>query len=436
MKYFWFLIYNLFFLPLFWLYIHISAIFSEKIRTGLNSRKHLFKELNSDLGQLDSNRKNILIQCSSLGEFHEAKPVITQLDKSGSYNFIISFFSPSGYDNFDPHGNDLPIKSKVIKTFLPLDSYRNVARFMRIINPDRVLLIKYDLWYNMLYYLKRHRIYSVLINAKYRKDDKKWSIVSRSFYRTMYNCLRALITADSNAEKFYKAFLSDETTVMNYGDTKIEYITGAAENDKSKTNIDRQILWNRSVFLAGSTLKEDDDLILPVIDKICEKHSGNGLALLNIIAPHEPSEVNLRIIEKKIESGYPSIRSIRYSRLQNLTNENVILIDRIGLLFSLYRYADVAYVGGGLRTGMHNVLEPASYGIPVIFGNVRISDDAAELLRRGSGKAIGNIDELYETLLELLKEKDKGKSVGLKSNGVFRNKTEASKKIAELLTEI
>lgn len=431
MKHFWFVFYNIFFLPLFWILIHLSSVFNSKIRIALRKRKFLFNNLQSELRKLNPNKKNILLQCSSLGEFHQAKPVIAELDKADSYNFIISFFSPSGYDNFDAD-KDLKISGAIIKTFLPFDWYLNVKRFIHLINPSAVLFIKYDLWYNFLYYLNRQKIYSTLINAKFRKSNIKWKFIIRSFYKAMLNFFNAVITADIKSEEEYRKILSRDTIVINYGDTKIEYISRTAGNQNRKAVIDEAILKNKTIFIAGSTWEEDDDLILPVIDKIYSKYAENGLSLLTIIAPHEPDKNNLDRFERRINE-YKNIRAIRFSELNNYNNQNLILVDSIGLLFSLYKYSALAYVGGGLRTGLHNVLEPASYGIPVLFGNIKISADAEQLLNKGSGIAVGNAEELHKWLIELLKEKDKRKELGLRSISVFEKMPEASKKIAELV---
>jgi 3-deoxy-D-manno-octulosonic-acid transferase len=439
MKYFWLFIYNIFFLPSFWISIHISAIFNPKIRKALRRRHFLFKTLESDIKTLDPHKKNIVLQCSSLGEFHEAKPVISELDKSDSYNFIVSFFSPSGYDNFNPEiKQELTNNSKIIKTLLPFDWYWNMSRFIALLNPSAVLLIKYDLWYNFLYCLNEKKVYKALINAKYKVNDIKWKFIIRSFYKGMFNFLNVIITSDADSEKAFKRILRIDTQIMNYGDTKIEYVSKAVNIERDREIIDAGIFKDKIIFVAGSTWEEDEDVILPVVNEISSKYGEPERpgSLVTVIAPHEPDEFHLEEIETKINSTFKNIRAIRFSHLRDYWNQNVIVIDSIGLLFSLYKYAAIAYVGGGFRTGMHNVLEPASYRIPVMFGDIKISEDAERLLRTGSGIAVKDSSDLSKRLEELLNEKDKRKELGSRSINVFENGSEPSKKIAELITEI
>ena len=154
---------------------------------------------------------------------------------------------------------------------------------------------------------------------------------------------------------------------------------------------------------------------------------------MTILAPHEPTEDTLEEIEYEIQTKYPHLKLIRYSGLNKYKDENIILIDCIGILMTLYKYADLAYVGGGFQTGMHNVLEPAGYGIPVLFGDQKLSEDAENLINRGGGIAIDDQKSLYKNLLLLLKDSEERRKIGLKSFSVFDSKNDASGKIAEIV---
>ncbi len=154
-----------------------------------------------------------------------------------------------------------------------------------------------------------------------------------------------------------------------------------------------------------------------------------------VTAPHEPTSENIEHIEEEILDNYPHIKSIRYSNLNKYNKENVIIIDCVGLLSTLYKYADVAYVGGGLQTGLHNVLEPAAYGIPVIFGDEKISEDAELLIKTGGGIPVNNHKILYKNLVGLLKKKSIRAEIGAKSFSVFEKKNETSRKLASFLNK-
>jgi 3-deoxy-D-manno-octulosonic-acid transferase len=432
MKYFWFFIYNVFFLPSFWIYVHAASIFNPKIKRGLVKRRTWFAHLKNDTRHLDAGKKNILIQCSSLGEFHEAKPVIEELDRGGDYNFIISFFSTSGYDNFEQSSESLGLRnSRIVKTLLPFDSLSNIEKFLSLAKPSVTIFIKYDLWFNLLWKLSKRGIRGVIINAKYRRNDVKWKIFLRSFFVTMYNFLNVVVTANRYSERVFKRVLSGTVDVKDYGDTKLDYIMEAADRRNGDYVLKASLLQDKVVFVAGSTWKEDEGLLVPVLEKI----SSISSRFLSVIAPHEPNTENIVWLEERI-SEFPGLCSIRYSGLNHYGGQNIIIIDNIGLLFSLYRHADIAYVGGGFGNGLHNVLEPASCNIPVLFGNERLSEDARLLLHRGSGISIGNADELYNALFELVNKKKKRNEMGRRSGAIFENRPHASRKIAELISNV
>ncbi|MGH2574947.1 MAG: 3-deoxy-D-manno-octulosonic acid transferase [Ignavibacteria bacterium] len=430
MKKIWFIVYNFLFLPFFWIIINISSFFNDKIRKGLTERKDVFKLLKTNLKELEPDKKNILIQCSSLGEFEQAKPIIEELDKTNSFNFIVSFFSPSGFNHSKV---DIGTKSKIIKTYLPFDWFRCMKNFVKLINPKVFLFIKYDLWFNLLFCSEESNIYKVLVNATYNKKDIKWRFfLTRSFYKTVYNFFNVILTSNEKDAYLLRDILSRQIKVLYFGDTKIERINKATELAKNENLLNDKILTNKKVFVVGSSWVEDENIVLPAIDSLGTHKYLDHNSLLTIIAPHEPTEDNLRNLEEKINSLYSNLTSIRYSELISYNNQNVILIDCVGLLISLYKYADVSYVGGGFRTGLHNVMEPAGYGVPVLFGNEKISEDGEILIKSGDGIAVSGQKTLFNNLCDLLNKEHPGNELGLKSNSLFGKKTEASKKIAEL----
>jgi 3-deoxy-D-manno-octulosonic-acid transferase len=203
----------------------------------------------------------------------------------------------------------------------------------------------------------------------------------------------------------------------------------------SKTLINGDILKNKYVFVIGSSWDKDTELLFPVLDRFGSLDNGTSLPLISIIAPHEPTEDNLQEIEDAIRSDFPHLKCIRYSSLKDFKDENIILVDCIGILMTLYKYADIAYVGGGLHTGLHNVLEPAGYGIPVLFGGWKLSDDAELLIEKGGGVAVNDRKSLYKTMFQLLKQESERIKVGSNSYSVFEKKSEASRKIANLIQE-
>jgi 3-deoxy-D-manno-octulosonic-acid transferase len=432
MKYFWYFIYNFFFLPAFIVGIYFSSLFNKKVKSGLKGRREFFKYLASKAKTLDSNRRNILIHCASLGEFEQSKPLIEDLDKTCKYNFIVSFFSPSGYN----HAKLDFVSSGIIKTYLPFDFKSYVSEFLDIIRPSAVVFVKYDIWFNMLSQIKHRGIFTIVINASLSLN--KYNLINRIFYlykRFVYNLIDIIVVTDEHEMVRFRNLIKNDSRIFVFGDTKYERIRRAKENSIGCEYIDKSVLKNKFVFIVGSSWDKDEEIIFPVINKINSNGLLNTGNIITLIVPHEPSEDNLEEIEYNIRNRYPHLSSIRYSNLTRYSNENVILVDRIGILMGLYKYADIAYVGGGFGSGLHNVLEPAGYGIPVLFGNEKLSSEARELVKIGGGIAVGDSRALYRTLVTFLRKSELKNSTGMNAISVFNKRADVSVKIAELINK-
>jgi 3-deoxy-D-manno-octulosonic-acid transferase len=433
MKYLWSIIYNFVFLPVFWLAARVLAFFNNKLKISFKARKELFKHLRSKIQTLDHNKKNILIHCASLGEFEQAKPIIDELDKSGKYNFIVSFYSPSGFNHSKI---DSPLRSRIIKTYLPYDSPPMAKKFLDVTRPAAAIFIKYDLWMNLLREMKEREIYTMVVNSAFDIRRFKWRFpLTLSYKKSIYSLIDVIGVTDEEDKQRFEELKVNGTEVVVFGDTKYERISKAKEISSDKPLINGNILTNKNVFVVGSSWDKDDDVIFPVIDKINSNGLSEELSLVTILAPHEPTEDNLEHIEYDIHEKFPHLTSIRYSELNKYSGENLIIIDCIGILMGLYKYAKVAFVGGGYKSGMHNVLEPAGYGIPVLFGNEKLSEDAEHLIKNGGGIAVEDSRDLFKNLVNLFRKEEIRSTVGRKSLSVFDSKNEASKKIAELVNK-
>lgn len=434
MEHYWSKVYNIIFLPLYYLTARILSLFNQKIKQSINARTGLFKYLESKLKGIDTSKKNILVHCASLGEFEQAKPIIDQLDKTGDYNFIISFYSPSGFNHSKL---DSALNSKIIKTYLPFDKRSNIERFVDMVNPSVVIFIKYDLWFNLVRCLKERNIYSIVVNKNFEPNKFKWKFpLSRSYKKTVLNLVDCIAVTDDDDKKAFENILDRKTGIEVFGDTKYERIAKAKEVQSTTELLSSELIEGRNVFVVGSSWDKDEEIILPVVEKISSNGLSDELSLITIIAPHEPTEEVLENIEYEIRTNFPLLRSIRYSEISKYSDENVILIDCIGILMGLYKYAKVAYVGGAFQNGMHNVLEPAGYGIPVLFGNDKISEEGRHLMQNGGGIAVSETKDLYRNLVTLLKKPEERIKVGKNSLSVFDSKNEASKRISELINKV
>lgn len=420
---FWSAVYNIFFINFIWVFFKIYSIFNEKVRLGFKGREDLFSELKRSLSLLPAANKNILLHSSSLGEYQQALPFTEELLQKNK-NIILSFFSPSGFENAKiPKGN-------IIKTYLPIDTKSNARKFLDIVHPEYIFFLRYDLWFNLMLEAKKRNIKLVLVNARFDEDDNTWKLpVVSSFKKTMYGMLDIAFAIDETDEKNYSEKLKD-TKIIKVGDSKFERVFKAAKNVNTDEFIDKKILTGKKIFVMGSSWKDDEDVILPALDKALEYNNN----ILTFLVPHEPKETKMKAIEDNLTDKYPQIRSIRISKIIEYSSENMIIVDRIGILMKLYSAADITYVGGGFRTGLHNILEPAIYNKPVFFSNkVKNSDEDEILISSGAGIIVEDTKQFYRRFRELLENDELRIETGNKAKIVFKDNLGIAKKIINIL---
>lgn len=364
-------LYNLV-IQLYYFLIKISALAgNKKARLWIEGRKNIFSEIKQ---KGSSNEKHIWVHCASLGEFEQGRPVIEKLkEKYPQKKIIVTFFSPSGYE----------IRKNYNKAhyvfYLPLDTQSNAEKFIELINPEQVIFVKYEYWYHYLAELNNKNIRVLLISAIL--NEKHWLF---KWYGKMHlNILKTVSHFFVQDEK--TKFLLNEKGIENVtvaGDTRFDRVWDVVQNSKEIPLVEN-FLNNKKCIVAGSTWKEDEEILAEYLN------SNKEIKL--IIAPHEIDEVHLNYIENNFEN------TIRFSKTKEETidNFNVLIIDNIGMLSSLYAHADVTFVGGGFGKGIHNILEPAAHSKPVVFGpNHKKFREAAMLINSGAGFEINNTNEL------------------------------------------
>ena len=423
MRHFWFIIYNSFVIPALWLGFKIYGIFNSKVREGFKGRRDLFRKLSGSLLHLNGEGRHILIHCSSLGEYQQAIPLMEEMEGKG-FVITVSFFSPSGYKN-----SKIP-NENIVKTYLPFDSVKKVRKFLDAGKFDAIIFMRYDLWYNLVYEAKRKGIKLIIANARLDEKDMFWKLpVFKSMKRALYNMIDVIFVIDEEDRDSYSRYLdTQKTEIRLVGDSKYERVYAASLNKQYDDVIPSEIIKDRKVFVIGSSWKDDEDVILPVVNKIMEYEKG----LLTLLVPHEPKEKKIDIIEKTIREKYENIKSIRYSDIENYNNENLIIVDRIGILMSLYSIGYVSYVGGGLKSGLHNILEPAIFNMPVFFANkVKNSDEDVILLKSGCGKVVEDQRTFYRNFRNVLRDKELHDSMARGCRFVFEGSLGTAKKIVE-----
>ncbi len=353
------ILYNLF-LHLYQICVRLVSPWNSKAALWIRGRKGIFSTIKN--AQIKGNER-IWMHCASLGEFEQGRPVIESLKRTyPATTIIISFFSPSGYEIRKDYGGADHV------FYLPMDSAANAKRWLDLLNPKLVIWIKYDYWYYYLRELQKRKIPALLVSPVFRSDQPffKWY---GNIHRLMLDSFHAFFVQNEDSKLLLKT-LGIEKSVFVSGDTRFDRVIEIAEALQPLQVIEA-FCTDHSVIVAGSTWEEDEE----ELDHFANTHQDVKF----IIAPHEIDESHLKDMETLFRN------SIRYSVLEkhylspisqelqsvNLEKVNVLIIDNIGMLARLYSYAKICYVGGGFGDdGVHNVLEAAVYGKPVVTGPV------------------------------------------------------------------
>ena len=404
-----------FFLFLYEAAIRIASLWNTKAKLWINGRKEIFTRLRSELGT--PNAKLIWFHCSSLGEFEQGRPVIEKLKAQyPNFKFILTFFSPSGFEiRKDYKGADWVF-------YLPLDSKTNARKFFDIINPSLVVFVKYDYWYYYLTECKKRKIPLLLVSGIFRKDQLFFKGYG-NLYRKMLNCFTHFFVQDKESFDLLESIDIHNVTIA--GDTRFDRVSAIAENFKPIAEIEK-FCGNSQILVAGSTWPADEKIIKDVIT------SFPGLKL--IIAPHEVHEEHI----EQLKSIFPD--AMLYSQLiahsSQLITSNCLIINNIGMLSRLYHYATITYVGGGFNKGIHNILEAAVYGKPVLFGpNYKKFNEAIGLIETEGGFCINSRAELSARLQKLIITKTELQLISKNSYDFVKLNKGATEKILHYIEE-
>lgn len=343
-----------------------SLLGHNKARKWKHGRKNIFQKLHP------AKEKTAWFHCASLGEFEQGRPVIEKFrQRHPGYRIVLTFFSPSGYEirkNYT--GAD-------VITYLPADTRKNAKKFIRKVQPDIVFFVKYEFWFNYIKALKDNNIPLYLISGIFREKQVffKWY---GAWFREQLKAFTAFYVQDKTSEQLINRILPGKVVLS--GDTRFDRV----HEISSKVQTNHQIADFRSgylVFLAGSTWPADEKVILPyLLKRISSKEK-----IKLIIAPHEVHEKRILDLMKTLPDD-----ALRLSEAgEEFSNKQVLVIDSIGMLSQLYQYADIAYIGGGFGAGIHNTLEAAVFGIPVVFGpNYQKFTEARSLIDKNAAFSV------------------------------------------------
>ncbi|WP_435624602.1 3-deoxy-D-manno-octulosonic acid transferase [Flagellimonas sp.] len=338
-------IYNLL-IPVVWFALYVVSLFNEKIRLFVSGRKQTYSILEEKVNPED---EVIWIHAASLGEYEQGLPILENIKKDyPKYKILLTFFSPSGYE---VKKDSTPAD---VVAYLPLDSTSNAKRFIDLVHPKLAIFIKYEIWPNYLKALKKRTIPTLLASALFSKRQIFFKSYG-SYMRKSLNTFQHFFVQDENSKMLLESLNLTKVTVS--GDTRFDRVTKILSRD-NHLDFMESFKKDETCFVAGSTWPEDERILVEYINSTSE-------SLKFVLAPHTMKAAS---IEKLVESISKPV--MKYSELDSgeIAKAEVLVIDTIGLLTKIYSYADIAYVGGGFATGLHNTLEPATFGIPVIIG--------------------------------------------------------------------
>ena len=376
-------------IPLFWIVLQILRLFKPKVRRAIAGRRGLFTSLSGQMRTLPPG-KRVWFHSSSMGEFEQAKPIIAALkQRSPDVRVIVTFYSPSGYE----HSRKYPHAD--IIAYLPFDTRRNARRFLDIVRPDVAVMIRYDVWPNHIWELQRRHIPSMIASATMRRQTERRIPLVRTFHHYVYDALDEILTVSISDRETFGFFRLHHPRIEAIGDTRYDQVVIRSTDARKHAALPSAIVKDRQIFVVGSSWPEDEEVILPALFRLQKSLP----LLLTILVPHEPTEDHLEELERELNGA---TSHIRFSALNEYGGERVIVVDSIGILMRLYAAAQVAFVGGSFRQGVHNVLEAAVYGIPVLFGpRHRNSQEPLMLVERGGGFIVNETTELERTLHNL-----------------------------------
>ena len=366
--------------------VKLLALFSTKIKLFVEGRKTVFQSLESKISSSD---KTIWFHAASLGEYEQGLPVMEKIKKEfPNHKIVVTFFSPSGYE---VRKNNSIADACV---YLPLDTKSNAQKFLKLVHPDLVFFIKYEYWPNYLNELKKLNIKTYLISGIFRKNQAFFQWYG-GFYRNALKAFDYFFVQNESSKLLLQKLGFNNVKIS--GDTRFDRVVSILEGDNSLDFI--KLFKNNTITIViGSSWPKDESLLVNYINQTNEK-------VKFIIAPHNIKVEQIQELKKSITK-----KTVLFSEKENtdLSNYDVLIVDTIGILTKIYSYAEIAYVGGGFgNPGVHNILEPATFGIPIIVGpNYSHFAEAVALVHQEGCISIANQNELNDTFSNLISNED------------------------------
>lgn len=353
--------------------IGVAALRNPKARCWRDGRRNIFEKLQQSI---QPNETIVWVHAASLGEFEQGRPIIESIKaKRPDVKILLTFFSPSGYEI----RKNYPGADYIF--YMPIDRRRYVRRFLDIVKPEAAIFIKYEFWLNYLSELRRRQVRSYVVSAIFRPNSVFFRWWGGAWRKALHTFTKMFVQNEESRELLAKL---GHHNVVVAGDTRFDRVAAIARNAARVPLIER-FKGDSRLFVAGSTWGPDEELLQELINR--------NPSVRFVIAPHEMSEERISRIIALTKGG--AVRYTQSTESDDFSNVQVLILDTVGILSSVYGYATWSYIGGGFGVGIHNTLEAATFGLPIAFGpKYHKFKEACDMVARGAACSIRNYDEL------------------------------------------
>ncbi|MGB1134234.1 MAG: 3-deoxy-D-manno-octulosonic acid transferase [bacterium] len=421
---FWKLIYRFILQPLLMQLIQLQAKKKPNLKEALDGRIGLWERMDEALQQRDWDLPLLWLHAASAGEILQAEPIIRQFEKE-NVQLVLSYTSVNAKRWLESGSTKLP-NSVIWKDYLPIDNHFNALRILAKLQPDALVYVSYDLWPNLVWEAQRKGVPQFLVSALVHQGSWRHSnLIGRSLFSTIYKAMQEIAAISAgDAQRILESY--PESTIKVVGDTRVDSVL--SRRDSVVPPVFPKT-WNKENVLIGGSIWPADvaclrSVLLEALEELPE--------LRLILVPHEPTEEHVSEI-KEIFSSYP-IHLWSRGQKEEFAKARVLIVDEIGILSSLYAKANLAFVGGAFTTGVHNIMEPAAFGLPTFFGpRFHNYSTAIRFVEDKLAHSVRNSEELRLLIMPLLKEPDKAKELGMRAQNLLEQEAGAAQKCAELV---
>ncbi|MCK4537405.1 MAG: hypothetical protein KAV42_01280 [Candidatus Krumholzibacteria bacterium] len=426
-------LYNIF-LPAAWLIVRLFSFFNARISKTISVRKSIRKRWQTKLDNTESPEITIWFHVSSVGEFLQARPVMDLLEKKygNALRIAITFYSPSGLEYYNKHDRMRKNPSVQFVDYLPFDTPGNARFCLDSLRPQLIVYVKYDIWPNLLAAAASRNIPQVLISASVPPRSKRFSGIPGWFMRTMFSRLTAIAAVSDKEAIKLRDFVGALTDISSTGDIRFDQVVQRIDNPSSSipAAISDDV---RKLIVAGSTWPEDEDIVIPGFSRLTKMFDDTAL----VIVPHEPTPDRVSSISARLEqAGLSSCLLSDFDGI-NWPAIQVLIADGLGYLAELYAAGSIAYVGGACTTGVHNIMEPAVSGLPVLFGpRHQNAWESRDLIRIGAAFEVSDSDEFTTIIGRMLSDDSILCSAGQDAENYIRSGTGGALRCAELIERL